>query len=237
MKANFYPSNSRGTADYGWLKTKYSFSFSQYYDPSRMNFGALRVLNDDIVEGGAGFGTHPHQNMEIITIVLKGALEHKDSMGNIGVIHNNEVQVMSAGKGIQHSEYNHHPSEEVHLFQIWVIPNEMNVIPRYQQLTFDWNDKINDWQRVVGPSIDKDGLWIHQNAWIHRGKFSEGKEVKYSLKDSKNGVFLMVVDGEVEMGGKKLQKGDAIGMAEFSDLPILALNDADLLAIEVPLYF
>jgi redox-sensitive bicupin YhaK (pirin superfamily) len=158
MKHILYPANSRGTSDHGWLKSKHSFSFAEYQNPERINFGALRVLNDDTVAAGAGFGTHPHNNMEIITIVLSGALEHKDSMGNIGVIRDNEVQVMSAGKGLQHSEYNHSASEAVTLFQIWIIPNERNVTPRYEQKQFDWNAVKNAWQSVVTSVDEKEGL-------------------------------------------------------------------------------
>lgn len=237
MKYNLYPSNTRGTADYGWLKAKYSFSFSQYHDPYRLNFGALRVLNDDSIDGGAGFGTHPHNNMEIITIVLSGALEHKDSMGNIGVIRDNEVQVMSAGKGVQHSEYNHSEMEKVSLFQLWIIPNERNVEPRYDQKSFDWTGVNNVWQSLVSSVDEKEGLWIHQKAWISRGKFDAGTSAEYQLKNSKSGVYLMVISGSIIIEDKILNERDSIGMADMTAFSLISNENSDVLLIEIPLFF
>ena len=237
MKHILYPSDSRGTADHGWLKSKHSFSFAEYQNPERINFGALRVLNDDLVIGGAGFGTHPHNNMEIITIVLSGALEHKDSMGNIGVIRDNEVQVMSAGKGLQHSEYNHSASESVSFFQLWIIPNERNVVPRYEQKQFDWNAVKNAWQNVVTSVDEKDGLWIHQKAWIFRGKFDAGTSTNYQLKNKNNGVFVMVISGSVKISENILNKRDAIGMADMTEFSLISIENSDVLLIEIPLFF
>src|SRR5689334_1975528 len=197
MKKVLHKANTRGHADHGWLNAYHSFSFAGYYEPSRVHFGALRVLNDDTVAGGMGFGTHPHDNMEIITIPLSGQLEHKDSMGNTGVISKGEVQVMSAGTGIQHSEKNRNSKEEVKLLQIWVFPDEKNVTPRYDQRVFDLAGSKNKLLNIVSPMGDKEGLNIHQHAWFHLGKLDKDTNTTYELKDRNNGVYAFVIDGDV----------------------------------------
>ena len=235
MKTILHKANDRGSADYGWLKTNYSFSFSQYYNPDKIHFGMLRVLNDDIVDAGMGFGTHPHDNMEIITIPLKGSLQHKDSMGNLSIIKANEVQVMSAGKGIQHSEFNPSHTEAVELFQIWIFPHTKNVEPRYGQKEFLENNRINQWQLLVSPEKNENNLWIHQNALISRIKMDEKKDITYKLNNSGNGMYLMVIEGSIEMEEHLLEKRDAIGISETEQIKIKSEGTADLLMIEVPI--
>lgn len=235
MKHEIYKANTRGQADYGWLKTHYSFTFSQYYNPERIHFGMLRVLNDDTVAPGMGFGTHPHDNMEIITIPLQGSLQHKDSMGNSSVIHSNEVQVMSAGSGIQHSEFNPSHTKAVELFQIWIFPNEKEVEPRYAQKEFEEKDRINKWQVLVSPENSGNILWIHQNAWISRVKLDSAKEIIYKANRNENGMYLMVIDGTIKLEGENLQKRDAIGITDSAEITIKSTAAADLLMIEVPM--
>ncbi|MGB1992707.1 MAG: pirin family protein, partial [Flavobacteriaceae bacterium] len=167
MKTVFHPSDTRGYANHGWLEARHSFSFASWYQPDRLHFGALRVLNDDIIQGGMGFGTHPHDNMEIVTIPLKGDLEHKDSMGNSAVIREGDIQVMSAGTGVQHSEYNNSPDKEINLFQLWLFPNKRNVTPRYDQLPIRSLHQKNEFFQILSPSADDEGVWIHQDAWMH----------------------------------------------------------------------
>src|SRR5688572_5326587 len=196
MKTVLHTANSRGHADHGWLNAYHSFSFASYYDPARVHFGALRVLNDDTVDGGMGFGMHPHDNMEIITIPLSGELEHKDSMGNTGVISKGEVQVMSAGTGVHHSEKNKNANEQVKLLQIWVFPNKKNVKPRYDQKAFDLSASKNQLVNIVSPMGEATGLNIHQDAWFHLGKFDKDTNTSYTLKDKQHGVYAFVLDGE-----------------------------------------
>lgn len=236
-KTIFHPANTRGHADHGWLKTYHTFSFAGYHDPERVHFGALRVLNDDTVAGGNGFGKHPHDNMEIITIVLKGALEHQDSMGHTQAIHPGEVQVMSAGTGIFHSEYNHNKNEAVELFQIWIFPDKRNVTPRYDQKMFDAEDRKNKIQQLVS-SIDNDeeGLKIHQGARISRVGLDAGKEVNYNIKDPKNGLYVLLVEGKASAGGQELERRDGYGLTGIDSLNIKAEKDSDILLLEVPMY-
>ena len=193
MKKVFHSAESRGHADHGWLNANYSFSFASYFNPQRSNFGALRVLNDDTISPGKGFGTHPHDNMEIITIPLKGDLEHKDSMGNIGVINEGEIQVMSAGTGVYHSEYNKNSDNFVNLLQLWVIPKKQDVEPRYDQLSIRKLKKKNSFYQVLSPYPDDDGMWIHQEAWFHLGDFEERTSIDYVLKKEGNGVYVFVI--------------------------------------------
>ena len=174
MKTVYHKADTRGFADHGWLKSHHTFSFANYYNPERISFGVLRVLNDDQVASGMGFGTHPHRDMEIISIPLEGDLEHKDSMGTTAVIRNGEIQVMSAGTGVQHSEYNKNKDGLVKFLQIWVIPNKMNVTPRYDQISIKENEKINDFQQILSPNPYDEGVWIHQNAWFNLAKFEKG---------------------------------------------------------------
>jgi hypothetical protein len=238
MKTKLYKANERGTANHGWLKANFSFSFANYYNPEQLNFGTLRVLNDDTIEGGMGFGTHPHNNMEIITIPLKGALKHRDSMSNKWIpIETGEVQVMSAGSGVQHSEMNNHPTEAINLFQIWIIPNKENVTPRYNQKKFDVLERKNKLQVLVS-SIDnpvKNSLTIHQDAQISRIDLSENSVFNYQLNSENNGVYLMVIEGEVTVDNKHLAKRDALSIEQTSNFEIEVTKNAELLFIEVPI--
>lgn len=236
-KTVFHAAGTRGHADHGWLNTYHTFSFAGYHDPERIHFGALRVLNDDTVAGGTGFGKHPHDNMEIITIVLKGALEHQDSMGHTQAINPGEVQVMSAGTGIFHSEYNHNKNEAVELFQIWIFPDKRNVTPRYDQKMFDAEDRKNKIQQLVS-SIDNDeeGLKIHQNARISRVSLEAGKEVNYKIKDPKNGLYVLVVEGKTRAGQQALDRRDGYGVAGVDSVDLKAETDSDILLLEVPMY-
>jgi len=240
MKTKIYKANERGTADHGWLKANFSFSFAHYYNPEKVNFGALRVLNDDIIQGGMGFGTHPHDNMEIITIPLKGSLKHRDSITNEWIpIHSGEVQVMSAGTGIQHSEMNNHPSEEINLFQIWIIPNQQEVKPRYDQKRFDASERKNKLQLLVS-SIDETlegSLKIHQNAQISRIDLDANTNFNYQLKSEMNGVYVMVIEGEVIVDAKTIFTRDAIGIEQITAFEITATHKSELLFIEVPMWF
>jgi hypothetical protein len=235
MKTIIYKSETRGKADYGWLKPSYSFSFSGYYDPTRVHFGMLRVLNDDWVAPGAGFDTHPHDNMEIVTIPLSGALEHRDSMGSGGVIRPGEVQVMSAGTGITHSEFNHSKEEPLTLLQIWVFPNERNVKPRYDQGSYDLKQTRNAFVAVVGPEKGNAPYWIHQDAWFSLGLFDASANVEYTLKNKDHGVYLFVIEGKVDAAGHLLEPRDALGITETDSIPVKVLHEAYLLVIEVPM--
>lgn len=237
MKKVIHTANSRGHANHGWLNAHHSFSFAGFYDPEKIHFGALRVLNDDIVAPKMGFSTHPHDNMEIITIPLSGSLRHKDSMGNGSLITTGEVQVMSAGTGIQHSEFNADPTEHLNLFQIWIFPNKKNVEPRYDQISYDLASNQDQFLQVVSPSSSDLGTWIHQDSWIHLAEISEGNLVSYPIKKEGNGVYLMVIEGSVEIDGNKLNAKDAIGLWEFDSVEIKADSKSKLIAIEVPMEF
>jgi redox-sensitive bicupin YhaK (pirin superfamily) len=236
MKSILFKADSRGHADHGWLNAWHSFSFAGYHDPSRIHFGALRVLNDDTIAGSMGFGAHPHDNMEIITIPLSGQLEHRDSMGNTGIISKGEVQVMSAGTGIQHSEKNKNSKEPLKLLQIWLFPDTKNVEPRYDQRAFDMDAAKNSLLNIVSPMGSAEGLNIHQNAWFHIGKLDKDSSLAYELKDKQNGVYAFLIDGEVTINGEKLDRRDAIGITESDKLEIKAGVDAELLIMEVPMY-
>jgi len=235
MKTVLHKADSRGHADHGWLNAWHSFSFAGYHDPSRVHFGVLRVLNDDTIAGGMGFGTHPHDNMEIITIPLSGQLEHRDSMGNTGIISKGEVQVMSAGTGIQHSEKNKNSNEPLKLLQIWVFPDKRNVEPRYDQKAFDISASKNNLLTVVSPMGEKEGLNIHQNAWFTLGKLDKDFSTTYELKDKQNGVYAFVIDGSVTINGEKLDRRDAAGISETDKLEIKADSEAELLLMEIPM--
>jgi len=236
-KTIFHPADQRGHANHGWLDAHHSFSFASWYDPSKMHFGELRVLNDDIVEGGKGFGKHPHDNMEIITIVLDGALEHKDSMGHTQSIVPNEVQVMSAGSGVVHSEYNHDTDKKVNLLQTWIFPNKTNVKPRYDQKMFAPEDRINKLQALVSP-IDNDdpGLKIHQDAWIYRTTLEAGRSVAYNMHSSSHGAYVFVIDGSITAEGQTLNRRDAIGISDTATFNILADKQSDVIIFEVPMH-
>ncbi|MCE2963717.1 MAG: pirin family protein [Sphingobacteriales bacterium] len=231
-----HKANTRGHANHGWLDAHHSFSFASYYNPERMQFGALRVLNDDMVSEGQGFGTHPHDNMEIITIPLEGAIEHKDSMGNSSVIRAGEIQVMSSGSGITHSEFNHFSDRKLKLLQIWIFPNKQNVKPRYDQLKLDPVDKQNRLQQILSPVAEEAGVWIHQNAWFHLGKFDKDLIANYQLKDKSNGVYAFVIQGEFMVNNQKLETRDALGIWSIEKLSLSSLRaDSEILLIEVPM--
>lgn len=235
-KTVLHKADSRGKADHGWLKSYHSFSFAGYYEPTRMHFGALRVLNDDTVSGGMGFGTHPHDNMEIISIPLIGDLEHKDSMGNTTVIRNGDVQVMSAGTGIYHSEYNKNKNETVKFLQIWVIPNRKNVQPRYDQITLNPADRKNRLQQILSPIPDDEGVWIYQNSWFHLGTIDATKSLDYSLKMKGNGVYAFVIKGKFMIDGTELEHRDGLGIWDTDSFHITSLeNDSEILLMEVPM--
>lgn len=235
MKFTLHKADSRGYADHGWLKAKHSFSFANYHNPEKIHFGLLRVLNDDIVSAGMGFGTHPHDNMEIVTIPLKGELAHKDSTGNKGVIRVNDVQIMSAGSGITHSEFNNSDKEEVNLLQIWVFPLEKNIKPRYDQKTFDKDDRINIVKTLVSPEKNKDSLWINQNAYFSLCTLQKNKSVTYDLNKPGNGIYIFLIEGEVNIEKELLKKRDAIGIEEADKLDISANEESEILFIEVPM--
>lgn len=235
MKKIFHSADSRGKFDFGWLKTNYSFSFGHYFNPERINFGMLRVLNDDHVEGGKGFGTHPHKDMEIITIPLSGALEHQDSTGGRGVLYPNEAQVMSAGTGIEHSEFNHLKDETSNFLQIWIFPDRKGHQPRYDQKYFDEDDRKNKFQLIVSPNRENGNLWINQNAFISLAELDEGKELVYNLHSEKNGVYLFLILGELDAAEENLQKRDAVGIWETNSFTISAKKNSFFLLIEVPM--
>ncbi len=235
MRSVYHKADTRGDANHGWLHSKHSFSFANYYNPDRMGFGALRVLNDDIVSGGMGFGKHPHKDMEIISIPLSGDLEHKDSMGNTTVIKEGDVQVMSAGTGVQHSEYNKNKGEEVQFLQIWIIPNKEGVTPRYDQITLDSDKLQNNLYQILSPNKDDEGVWVHQNAWMHLGTLEKGYKSNYTFKKEGNGLYAFVLNGTINISGNKLEKRDAIGIWETNGVVIESLENSKILLIEVPM--
>jgi redox-sensitive bicupin YhaK (pirin superfamily) len=235
MNTKLFSATDRGSADYGWLKPNYYFSFAQYHNPSKVHFGMLRVLNDDFIMGGGMFPPHPHDNMEIVTIPLTGAVEHRDNTGGHGIIKAGDIQIMSAGSGIQHSEANASKTEPLTLFQIWLFPKLRNISPRYDQRTFNTEDRKNKWQIVVSPREEDQALWINQDARFSLANLSAGKSIEYANAFSGNGVFLVVISGGVEIGDVTLGKKDAIGISETESFMIRATADAELLAIEVPM--
>lgn len=234
-KSILHTAESRGHANHGWLNAHHSFSFANYYNPNRMNFGVLRVLNDDIVAAGMGFGMHPHDNMEIITIPLEGSLEHRDSMGNVGVINKGDIQVMSAGTGVRHSEYNPNKTLATKLLQIWVFPNKRQVAPRYEQLTLQTSDRKNKFQQIISPDLGDEGIWIYQDAWFHLADFEQGETQIYTLKKAGNGVYAFVIEGEVRINGTPLKRRDALGIWELESFSVEATTNTEFLFIEVPM--
>ncbi|WP_276359235.1 pirin family protein [Daejeonella sp. H1SJ63] len=235
MKTVLHKANTRGDANHGWLHSKHTFSFAGYYNPERMNFGALRVLNDDSVDAGMGFGAHPHDNMEIISIPLEGDLEHKDSMGNKTVIRKGDVQVMSAGTGITHSEYNKNSDKAVKFLQIWVFPNKKNVQARYDQITLNPDERHNKLQQILSPDPEDAGVWIHQNAWFHLGKLEKGFNTEYAIKGAGNGVYAFILSGDVSINDQKLNTRDGFGIWDTDKFTINADSDAEILLMEVPM--
>jgi redox-sensitive bicupin YhaK (pirin superfamily) len=235
MKTVLHKAETRGHANHGWLDSHHSFSFANYYNPERLNFGVLRVLNDDVVDAARGFGTHPHENMEIISIPLSGDLEHKDSMGNEAVIKQGDVQVLSAGTGIYHSEFNKNADKEVRFLQIWLFPNKKNVEPRYDQISIRDVEKKNQFYQVLSPNADDDGVWVHQDAWFHLGKFDKGISQTYSVKKSGNGVYAFILEGEVEIDGQKLSKRDGYGISDTENFKVKATSHAQILLMDIPM--
>lgn len=231
-----HKANTRGSANHGWLKANHSFSFANYHNPNRMNFGVLRVLNDDTIAGGRGFRTHPHDNMEIITIPLEGDLEHKDNMGNGTVIKNGEIQVMSAGTGITHSEFNANKDKEVKLLQIWLFPRQKGVTPRYQQLSLQSMAKKNTFYQILSPNKSDQGVWIHQRAWFSLGDFDRKQTIEYQLHSKSNGVYAFVIEGQVTIQKQVLEKRDGFGIWNTSTLSISTQNNSKVLLMEVPMF-
>lgn len=235
-KTVLHRAGSRGHMDHGWLNTYHSFSFAGWHDPERVHFGVLRVLNDDYVKAGFGFGKHPHDNMEIITIVLKGALEHQDSMGHTQAIKPGEVQVMSAGSGIFHSEYNHSKDEDVHLLQIWIFPDKKNVTPRYDQQMFDIEKRKNQWQMLVSPMDTADeGLKIHQNAWIYRSSIDKSGTLNLQAHSGQHGFYVFNIEGSLIVEGQELTARDALGIWQAPQINISAREQSEVLVLEVPM--
>lgn len=234
-KITVHKADSRGLADHGWLKSRHTFSFAEYHNPERVRFGLLRVLNDDIVEGGQGFGAHPHDNMEIISIPLSGALAHKDSTGNEHVINTGDVQIMSAGEGLYHSEYNASKTDAVNFLQIWIFPKERDIEPRYEQKSFNADERKNKWQVVVSPNKDNGALWINQDSYFSLANLEKGNSLSYDVKHNGNGVYIFVINGAVTVEGEQLDTRDAIGIEEVSSIGIKASESSELLVIEVPM--
>lgn len=231
-----HKADSRGKADHGWLLSQHTFSFANYHNPERMHFGVLRVLNDDKVEAGRGFGTHPHDNMEIISIPLQGDLEHKDSMGNTAIIKSGDIQVMSAGTGIMHSEFNKNSDQPVKFLQIWVYPKKRNVAPRYDQITLDKTQSYNRFQQILSPNADDEGVWIHQDAWFHLGTFDKDTETIYEIKKKGNGAYFFILKGSAEIEGQKVEERDGFGVWDIQDLNIKILQEGtEILIMEVPM--
>ena len=235
-KTILHKSETRGHANHGWLESYHTFSFANYYNPERMHFGVLRVLNDDRVNPGMGFGAHPHDNMEIISIPLEGDLEHKDSMGNVATIKHGDIQVLSAGTGIQHSEYNKNQNELVKFLQIWIFPNKKNVIPRYDQITLNIAERNNKLQQIISPNPEDEGVWIHQDAWFHMGTFEANIQTEYQFKKAGNGVYAFVLKGDFIIEGQKLGNRDGFGIWDTNIITIESVSeDSEILLMEVPM--
>ncbi|WP_031426151.1 pirin family protein [Flavimarina sp. Hel_I_48] len=235
MKAILHKAETRGDANHGWLHSRHTFSFANYHDPERMQFGALRVLNDDKVAGGMGFGTHPHKNMEIVSIPLQGDLVHEDSMGNKTVIRNGDVQIMSAGTGVRHSERNKNQDEKVEFLQIWVLPRDLDITPRYEQITLNPADRKNKLQQIISPEKTDAGVWINQDAWFHLGNLDTDVNLEYKVKNNQNGVYIFVLEGTLEVEGQTLDKRDGFGIWDVDVLKINAIKDSEVLIMEIPM--
>lgn len=233
MKTVYHKADSRGHADHGWLDSYHTFSFANYHNSERKNFGVLRVLNDDTVAPKIGFGTHPHSNMEIVSIPLEGDLEHRDSMNNMSVINEGDIQVMSAGTGITHSEKNKNNDREVKFLQIWIIPNKENVEPRYDQIKID--SSSNEFKQILSPNANDEGVWIHQNAWFHLGEFDKETKKYYQVKDKNNGLYVFIIEGGAMINDNKLQRRDGIGIWETENIDIRAEPNSKILLMEVPM--
>lgn len=235
-KTILHKAATRGHADHGWLNSYHTFSFANYHNPDRMHFGMLRVLNDDTVAPGRGFGSHPHSNMEIVSIPLEGDLEHKDSMGNVAVIKQGDIQVMSAGSGVQHSEYNPNKDRQTKFLQIWLFPNKNNVEPHYDQITLKDADRHNKFQQILSPNPEDEGVWVHQNAWFYMGKFDKDETVDYKLKATNNGVYVFILSGSATIDGQILDARDGFGIWETNEFPVISNSDnTEILLMEVPM--
>ena len=235
MNTVLHKASTRGHANHGWLDTNHTFSFANYYNPERMNFGVLRVLNDDVIDEGTGFGTHPHDNMEIISIPTEGALEHKDSMGNTAIIKQGEVQVMSAGTGVLHSEFNKNKDRKSKFFQIWIFPNKRDVSPRYDQISLQEIQRKNEFYQILSPNKEDQGVWIHQDAWFHLGEFTEEKEIEYRFKKEGNGLYVFMIDGAAKIGDQELEKRDGMGIWNANTAKMIIGKNSRLLLMEVPM--
>lgn len=235
MKTVYHKADTRGHANHGWLNSYHTFSFAGYQNPERTHFGVLRVLNDDTVTQGMGFGTHPHRDMEIISIPLEGDLEHKDSMGITAVIKKGEIQVMSAGTGVMHSEYNKNKDQAVKFLQIWVFPREVGVEPRYDQKSIKEGEKINGFQQILSPNKNDDGVWIHQDAWFNLANFTKGNGKNYMLNKKGNGVYAFVLKGSAKIGDRILNERDGLGIWDTQSFNIEAVEDTEILLMEVPM--
>ena len=235
MKTVFHAADSRGDAEHGWLKSRHTFSFAEYYDPQRMGFGVLRVINDDCVEGGMGFGRHPHQDREMISPPLSGGLAHKDSMGNGRIIKNGDGHVMSPGTGITHSEMNANADKPVKFLQIWVLTRKNGIKPRYQQVTIADQAKPNDFQQILSPNADDDGVWIHQDAWFSLANFDKDTSRYYQIKKSGNGVYVFVIKGSANIGDRQLGERDGLGIWDVDGFELTATSDAQVLLMDVPM--
>ena len=234
MKNTLHKADTRGVAEHGWLSSRHTFSFAGYHNPERMGFGSLRVINDDVVQAGMGFGTHSHKDMEIISIPLSGELHHKDSMGNVEGITKGEVQVMSAGTGITHSEYNGSESELVNFLQIWVIPENRGIEPRYDQKLFSANERQGRFQNIVSPDRNDDGIWINQQAWFWLGDFKAGQSETYTIRKSGNGVYFFVLEGTIAIAGVQLERRDGLGIEDVNSVDFQVNEDCQLLMMDVP---
>jgi len=235
MKTVYHAAQTRGHANHGWLNSYHTFSFAGYSNPERINFGVLRVLNDDTVQGGEGFGTHPHRDMEIVSIPLEGALEHKDSTGTTGVIRRGEIQVMTAGTGVRHSEFNHNTDEVVKFLQIWVFPRKLNLQPRGEQMSIKEGEKKNDFQQIVSPNPDGEGLWINQDAWFILANFDKGFTKNYHIHREGNGVYAFVIRGSAKIGGQNLNERDGLGIWETDEFSVEATSDSEILLMDIPM--
>ncbi|MCC6866669.1 MAG: pirin family protein [Ignavibacteria bacterium] len=235
MKTIIYKSDTRGHANHGWLDSHHTFSFASYHNPERVRFGLLRVLNDDIVLPGEGFGTHPHDNMEIISIPLKGALAHKDSTGNEHIINTGDVQIMSAGSGLYHSEYNASLKDDVNFLQIWVFPKKRDIEPRYEQKTFDANERKNNFQLVVSPNKNNGALWINQDAYFSLTELDNGKKINYTVNIKGNGIYIFLLNGKITIGNEILETRDGLGIEDVNEIEIKALENSAVLLMEIPM--
>ncbi len=235
MTAILHKANTRGHANHGWLNSYHTFSFANYHNPERIHFGVLRVLNDDSVDADMGFGKHPHDNMEIISIPLSGDLAHEDSMGHKEIIKQGDVQVMSAGTGVFHSEFNPNGDKASQFLQIWLFPNKKNVAPRYGQQTFDVKDRHNKWQNIINPNPESGVLWLHQDAWFNMGNFDAGKETTYTLNNPQNGLYVFVLEGAMEVNGQPLERRDGLGITDSAEVSFKFTEDAQVLLMEVPM--